>query len=97
MSLAPRARTVTWGEEPTAARHYLSAQYDRLVARRGAKRAVVAVAHTILIIVYHLLRDGTTYQELGADYFDDGDRSDTVHRAVYRIERLGYSVTLKAS
>ena len=74
---------------------YLSAQYHRLAARRGAKRAVVAVAHTILVIVYHLLRNGTTYQDLGENYFDERARLITVRRAVQRIERLGYQVALQ--
>ena len=74
---------------------YLSAQYHRLAARRGSKRAVVAVAHTILVIVYHLLRNGTTYQELGENYFDERSRLRTVRKAVQRLERLGYEVVLQ--
>ncbi len=76
---------------------YLSAQYHRLAARRGAKRAAVALAHTILVIIYHVLRDGTTYQELGGNYFDERDRQATLRRAVHRIERLGYRVALEAA
>lgn len=74
---------------------YLSAQYHRLAARRGAKRAVIAVAHTILVIIYHLLRNGTTYRDLGDNYFDEQARLSTVRRAVQRIERLGYEVVLQ--
>jgi hypothetical protein len=55
-------------------RTYLSAEYHRLAVRRGGKRAIVAVAHTILIIIYHLLGEGTVYQELGGNYFDEHDR-----------------------
>lgn len=73
---------------------YLSAQYHRIAARRGAKRAAVAVAHTILVIAYHLLRDGGTYEDLGPNYFDERDKSATVNRSVARIERLGYNVQL---
>jgi transposase len=75
-------------------RTYLSAQYHRIAARRGAKRAAVAVAHTILVIAYHLLRDGGTYEDLGPNYFDERDKSATVKRSVARIERLGYNVLL---
>jgi len=75
-------------------RTYLSAQYHRIAARRGAKRAAVAVAHTILVITHHLLRDGTTYEDLGANYFDERDKTGTIKRAVARISRLGYDVTL---
>ncbi len=75
-------------------RTYLSAQYHRIAARRGAKRAAVAVAHTILVIVYHLLRDGGIYEDLGPNYFDERDKRATVNRSVARIERLGYNVQL---
>jgi hypothetical protein len=74
---------------------YLAAQYHRLAARRGPKRAIMAVAHTILVIVYSLLRDGTCYQDLGSNYFDERDRTTAVNRAVRRIERLGYQVALQ--
>ncbi len=77
-------------------RTYLAAQYHRIAARRGAKRAAVAVAHTILVIAHHLLRDGTTYKDLGANYFDERDKTATVKRAVARISRLGFDVTLVA-
>jgi transposase len=76
---------------------YLSAQYHRLAARRGAKRAIVALAHTILVILYHLLRTGKTYQDLGGNYFDERQRQHVLHRAVHRIERLGYKVSLEAA
>src|SRR5205807_1477053 len=49
---------------------YLAAQYRRLAGRRGKKRALIAVAHTLLVIMYHVLSRKTDYQELGADYFD---------------------------
>ena len=65
--------------------------------RGGAKRALVAVAHTILVIIHHLLRDGTVYQELGGNYFDERQREATVHRSVRRIECLGYKATLEAT
>ncbi len=73
---------------------YLSAQYHRIAARRGSKRAAVAVAHTILVIVYHMLQRGTTYHELGQNYFDERDKANLVTRTVKRLEKLGYRVTL---
>jgi len=76
---------------------YLGAQYRRLAARRGAKRAIVAVAHSILVIIYHVLRRGTAYQDLGDNYFDERDRQRTLQRSVRRIERLDYAVTLEAA
>jgi len=74
---------------------YLSAQYHRIAARRGAKRAAMAVAHSILVIAYRLLKDGTTYHDLGPNYFDERQERNVVNRAIQRIERLGYHVTLQ--
>jgi len=74
---------------------YLSAQYHRLASRRGAKRAIMAVAHSILTIVYSLLKNGGEYRELGGNYFDERNRSATIQRAIRRIEGLGYEVQLQ--
>ena len=76
---------------------YLAARYHRLAARRGAKRAIVAVAHALLVSVYHLLREGTSYRELGGNYFDERDREATTRRSVRRLERLGFKVTLEVA
>lgn len=76
---------------------YLSALYHRLARRRGKNRATIAVAHSILVSIYHMLRDGTSYCELGGNYFDQRNRHGTVRQAVRRIERLGYKVTLEAA
>lgn len=73
---------------------YLSAQYHRLAARRGSKRAILAVGHSILTISYYLLTRHTTYQELGHNYFDERDREGVKRRAVRRLEQLGFQVTL---
>ena len=78
-----------------AKRTYLGAQYQRLVRRRGKKKATVAVAHTILVIAYHLLLRQTTYQDLGPRYFDERDRTAVEHRLVHRLQGLGYRVTLE--
>ena len=74
---------------------YLAAQYHRLAHRRGKKRAAVAVGHTLLVIIYHLLQRQTTYQELGAHYFDERDRQVLERRLVQRLKALGYEVTLQ--
>lgn len=73
---------------------YFSALYHRLKAKRGAKRALIAVAHAILVTIYHLLKDGTYYQDLGVDHFERHDREVLVRRSVRRLERFGYHVTL---
>lgn len=80
-----------------SARTYLGAQYHRIAARRGKKRAAVAVGHSILVIAYHVLRDGTPYHELGRNYFDERDREAVKRRAVQRLERLGFKVTVEAA
>ena len=73
---------------------YFSAQYHRLAPRRGKRRAAVAVAHSMLIAIYHLIKDGTVYQDLGPNHFDELDRRRITHRAVRRLQALGYRVTL---
>ena len=74
---------------------YLAAQYRRLAARRGKAKAAIAVAHSILIIVYHLLTEGTVYCDLGGNYFDERDRQAVERRLVHRLEGLGYRVSLQ--
>ena len=77
---------------------YLQAQYRRLGARRGKKKAAVAVGHTILVIVYHLLKDPPRrFEERGAQHFDERERKKVERRSVQRLERLGYKVTLEPS
>jgi transposase len=74
---------------------YLAAQYRRLAARRGRAKAAIAVAHSILIITYHLLTDGTVYYDLGSNYFDERERQAVERRLVHRLQRLGYQVSLE--
>ena len=74
---------------------YLAAQYRRLTARRGKAKAAVAVGHAILVIIYHLLRRGTDYQDLGPQRFEERDRRAVERRLASRLERLGYAVVLR--
>jgi transposase len=74
---------------------YLAARYRRLAARRGRARAAVAVAHSILIIAYHVLTEGTVYRDLGGNDFDERDRHAVERRLVHRLEGLGYTVSLQ--
>jgi transposase len=74
---------------------YLGTLYRRLVARKGKKRAAVAVARHILVIVYHILRDHEPYHDLGASYLDQRDRQAVERRLVRRLEALGYDVSLQ--
>jgi len=76
---------------------YAAAQYRRLAARRGKKRAIVAVAHSLLIAVYHILRDGVPYHDLGPQHFDRLHPTQLAQHLVKRLERLGHRVTLEAA
>jgi transposase len=73
---------------------YLSAQYRRLAPRRGSKKAIMAVAHSILIIAYYLIKNQEPYRELGADYFDKRRPEAIAKRLVKRLENLGYQVDI---
>jgi transposase len=75
---------------------YLSAQFKRLAARRGVKRAVMAVAHTMLIIGYHMLKTGQSYHELGGDYLDRINKNQLQRYYVKRLQRLGLKVTVES-
>jgi Lon protease-like protein len=75
---------------------YLAAQFRRIAARRGKGRAVVAVGHSVLVAIYHMLTRREPYRELGAQYFDEHDRDHVQRRLVHRLERLGFAVTLEA-
>jgi transposase len=74
---------------------YLAAFYGRLVGRRGKKKALVAVAHKLLVLAYTLIRKGERYAEPGATYLDERQQDRLLHRLTARIERLGYSVNLE--
>jgi hypothetical protein len=74
---------------------YVSALYQRLAARRGKKRAIIAVAHSIMVSIFHMLSRNVPYRELGANYFDERRRHYTVDRLTRRIEHLGYRVYLE--
>ncbi|MDQ2807106.1 MAG: IS110 family transposase, partial [Chloroflexota bacterium] len=69
-------------------------QYRRLVKRLGDKRALVAVAHSLIVIVYQLLTRKEVYRDLGGDYFERRQPEALVQRLTRQIEKLGYSVTV---
>ncbi len=74
--------------------NYLSAQFHHLRPRLGAKKAVVAVAQSVLVIVYHVLTTGEPYQDLGPDYFHRQNKEQQTRRFVHQLETLGYHVEL---
>jgi transposase len=90
-----RAALVQSAHALTHTKTYLAAQFWRLTRCRGKKRAAVAVAHSILVIAYHLLQRQEPYRELGANYFDQQRPEATSKRLVKRLEKLGYQVLLQ--
>ena len=76
---------------------YLAARFHRLAARKGKKRAIVAVAHTILVSLYHMLKNQQPYRELGADYMDRRKADQVKRYLLKRLERLGLQVTVRSS
>jgi transposase len=70
---------------------YFSAQYQRISARRGKNRATMAVAHSMLIAIYHVLKDEVLFKDLGADYFDNFNRSHKIKNYLRRLQDLGWS------
>ena len=68
----------------------LAPQCRRVAARRGKKRAAVAVEHTILVIIHHLLASGAIYNDLGANYFDQRDSQAVIRRAMHRPYKQGH-------
>jgi transposase len=74
---------------------YLAAMYQRLAARRGKQRAIMAVAHAIVVSAFHMLSRHEPYRELGANYFDAQRRAHLVDHLTRRIQRLGYHVHLE--
>jgi len=73
---------------------YLAAQFRRLAAKRGKKRALLAVAHSLLVIIYHVLKHNVEYRDLGPDYFDRLEPERLRRYLVKRLQGLGYDVTL---
>ena len=71
---------------------YLQAQFHRLRARRGTKKAIVAVAASMLTAAWHMLRDGTEWNELGAAHFDRANAAKTANRLIRRLQQIGYVV-----
>jgi transposase len=74
--------------------NYLSAQFHRIARRRGKQKAVVAVSHSVLVILSHMLRDGKPYSDLGPDYFERLEATQIERYHVRRLEQLGYAATL---
>ena len=74
---------------------HFASLYQRLAARRGAKKAITAVAHSLLRVIYHLLAHDCPYTDLGPRYLEERDRHHLERRLVRRLEGFGYTVTLE--
>ncbi|GMA65693.1 hypothetical protein GCM10025859_61330 [Alicyclobacillus fastidiosus] len=74
---------------------YLSAKYHRIAARRGSKRAAVAVGHYMLIIIYHMLVNQTEYEDLGPTYHEERNRERVIRRHLHSLEKLGLTVIVQ--
>ena len=73
---------------------YIHAQFHRIRSRRGAKKAIGAVAASILTAIYHMLKNGTCYQDRGPDHFDRRAKTAHTKRLVARLQNLGYAVQI---
>jgi transposase len=84
---------VAWSSAHTS-NTYLAAHDHRLARRCGKRKAIVAVSHTVLVVIYHMLQEGRPYQDVGAAYFDRLDTQRLRRHSVRRLEQLGSAVTL---
>jgi len=91
-ALLEAAWTVSHSRKQT----FFTARYRRIAARRGKKRAAIALAHSLLLAVYHVLKDGVVFQDLGPAHFERRNRDAIVRRSLHRLEALGYKVTVEA-
>jgi hypothetical protein len=83
------------GRRVTKRTHTFSAHFRRIAARRGAKRALIAVAHAILIVAYAMLKTGTTYQELGGDYLERTHQDELQKYLIRKLQSLGLIVSVQ--
>jgi transposase len=74
---------------------YLATFYQRLAVRRGSHKAIMALGHTLIVILFHIINKQEDYHELGSTFFDERDRSQVQRRLVHRLQALGYEVTLQ--
>jgi hypothetical protein len=74
---------------------HLAAMFRRIRSRRGEQKAIMAVAHQLLTILFHVIRDGVVYRELGADHYDRQNKPKVTRKLVEHLQRLGYLVTLE--
>lgn len=76
---------------------FFSAQYSKIAIRRGKNRAKIAVAHSMLIAIWHILRDGVEFRDLGADYYNQFNREKKANSLMKKLLDLGFSVVIEDS
>ena len=76
---------------------YLGAKYRRMASRISKKKALIAIAHAILVSIYHMIKKKEPYKELGPDYLENLHKERTIKNLKKRIESLGYAVNLRAT
>jgi len=86
---------VAWAASHTKDTYY-AAEFRRIASRRGKKRALIALAHSILVTAYHMLKYRRHYRELGADFLDRSNKDQVRKRLVQRLAKLGFEVTVKS-
>jgi transposase len=91
-ALLEAAWTVSHSRKQT----FFTARYRRIAGRRGKKRAAIAIAHSLLVAVYHVLKDGVVFQDLGPSYFDRRNSDAILRRSLHRLQALGYKVTVES-
>ena len=85
---------MAWSLARSKTPNYFNALYHRIARRRGKKRAIVAVAHSLLVTIYHMIRDNKPYQDLGSEHLSQLDADRVQRRAVQHLQQLGYEVPL---
>ena len=76
---------------------YLYSRYQRISARRGGKRAMIAIAHTILIAIYHILKEKKSYKDLSSNYYNHCNQEKLIKRNLHSLEKLGVTVVIQPS
>ena len=76
---------------------YFHAQFARISAHRGSKRAYVAVAHSMLVAIYHILKDGVVFRDLGAEYYNQFNRERKINAYLKKLKALGWEVPVVAA
>lgn len=95
--MKPEAKTASVAMQEMPGIGETSAQFQRISSHRGKKRAYVAVAHSMLTAIYHILKDGVVFKDLGADYYNQFNRERKINACLRKLEKLGYRTEVAAT